>query len=164
MRRTNVQLAALLLLAPASLGACASSSKSSPAATSAPPVTRAAPTAHSTVSTGTTKLGKVLVNGGGMTLYLYDKDSPGTTKCAGVCSSVWPPLVVTGAVTYGGGLSASMFSTITRADGTKQLAVNGRPLYTYTGDLERGDTTGQGNGDFYVAGADGKMIGHAASS
>jgi predicted lipoprotein with Yx(FWY)xxD motif len=164
VRRSNVYLVAILAAAPAVLGACASSSKSSPAATAVPPVSVDEPAAHPTVSTVTTSLGKVLVDSRGMTLYLYDKDRSGTTKCTGVCTSVWPPLAVTGSLTYGGGVSASMFSTITRADGTKQLAVNGMPLYTYTGDLRPGDITGQANGDFYVAGANGKMIGHAPSS
>jgi predicted lipoprotein with Yx(FWY)xxD motif len=105
-------------------------------------------------------LGQVLVNGAGKTAYIYDKDSVGTTKCTDACATVWPPLAVTGTATYGTGLAASMFSTITRPDGTKQLTVNGAPLYTYSGDTKTGDTTGQGLGDFYVAGSNGKMIGH----
>ena len=52
--------------------------------------------------------------------------------------------------TYGAGLSAAMFSTITRSDGTKQLAVNGKPLYGWIADKQPGDTTGQGVNGFHV--------------
>jgi len=160
VRRHN--LCGAIVVAVITLTACSSSSKSSSPATSAAPTpTTAAPaSAKTTVSIGTTTLGQVLVNGAGKTAYIYDKDSVGTTKCTDACATVWPPLAVTGTATYGTGLAASMFSTITRPDGTKQLTVNGAPLYTYSGDTKTGDTTGQGLGDFYVAGSNGKMIGH----
>ena len=53
-------------------------------------------------------------------------------------------VAVTGTPTFGTGLTASMFSTITLSDGTKQLTVNGSPLYTWQGDTKAGDATGQG--------------------
>jgi predicted lipoprotein with Yx(FWY)xxD motif len=34
--------------------------------------------------------------------------------------------------------------TITRSDGTKQVTLDGRPLYTYSGDTGAGTVTGQG--------------------
>jgi Secreted repeat of unknown function len=37
-----------------------------------------------------------------------------------------------------------MFSVITCTDGTKQLAVNGKPLYTFASDTKPGDVKGQG--------------------
>jgi predicted lipoprotein with Yx(FWY)xxD motif len=136
------------------LAACSSSSKSA-----ASPPTSAAPVSGGvTVSIGTTKLGKVLVNSAGRTLYVSAKDAGGSTKCTGECALAWPPVGVTGTATYGIGLSASMFSTITRPGGTKQLAVNGKPLYTYSGDTNAGDTTGQGLGDFNVEGSNGNKI------
>ena len=59
----------------------------------------------------------------------------------------------------GGDLDASLFSTITRADGSEQLAVNGLPLYRYTPDAAPGDINGQGvGGVWFVVGADGNMI------
>jgi predicted lipoprotein with Yx(FWY)xxD motif len=162
VRQNNLRWA--IVVAMIALTACSSSSKSNSPATSAAPTstTAAAASATTTVSIGTTKFGQVLVNGTGKTAYIYDKDSAGTTKCTDACATVWPPLAVTGTATYGTGLAASMFSTITRSDGTRQLTVNGAPLYTYSGDTNTGDTTGQGLGDFYVAGSNGKMIGHGA--
>lgn len=139
------------------LAACSGSSKSASSATTS--VTSTPVTSVSmTVSIGTTKLGRVLVNSAGRTLYMYDKDTGGFSKCSGACVTVWPPLVVTGPPTFGAGLSASMFSTITRSEGTKQLVVDGHPLYTYSGDTKAGDTTGQGLGDFFVVGPTGKRI------
>jgi predicted lipoprotein with Yx(FWY)xxD motif len=58
---------------------------------------------------------------------------------------------VTGPSTYAAGLTASKFTTITRSHGTKQLAYNGKPLYTFASDSAPGDTTGQGQGGFSVA-------------
>ena len=111
-----------------------------------------------TVAVGTTKYGKALTNGQGLTLYVYDKDTSGTSNCTGACLQLWPAVAVTGTPTYGTGVNGAMFTVITRADGTKQLAVNGSPLYTWTGDTKPGDATGQNVQDFYVAGADGKKI------
>jgi predicted lipoprotein with Yx(FWY)xxD motif len=111
-----------------------------------------------TVSIGTTSLGKVLVDSRGMTLYVFDGDSGGKSSCNGGCASAWPPLGATGTATYGAGLSASMFSTITRSDGSTQIAVNGQPLYGWQGDQKPGDVTGQGVNGFHVVGPDGKKI------
>ena len=48
-----------------------------------------------TVSLRSTKLGPVLVNSKGHTLYLFVKDRNGKSSCAGQCSGFWPPLVAT---------------------------------------------------------------------
>ena len=99
--------------------------------------------------------GKVVTGGG---VYVYDSDTSGTSNCTGGCASAWPPLTSTGHDTYAAALSASMFSVITRSDGSKQLAVNGQPLYLWTADQKPGDTTGQNINGFHVVGTDGKKI------
>jgi predicted lipoprotein with Yx(FWY)xxD motif len=101
----------------------------------------------------------VLVDSKGMTLYVWDNDTTaGKATCTGACAQAWPPLYVTGTPTYGAGLSAMMFSTVTGPDGSKQLAVNGKPLYLWKADLKAGDATGDGVNNFYVVGTDGKKI------
>ena len=93
----------------------------------------------------------MLVNDKGLTLYVWDKDkTAGKSSCTGGCATIWPPVAVTGTPTYGTGVTASMFSVITRADGTKQLAVNGKALYTFSSDTKAKDVKGQGVGGFHA--------------
>ena len=152
-------VAALVVLAQ---GACSSSPKAASSTTTPTTAASTSPdsgTSHPTVAIATTKLGRVLVNSQGLTLYLYNKDiKPGLSSCTDICAQVWPPLIVTGTPTYGTGLTSSMFSTITRTDGSHQLAVNGKPLYRFSSDTVPGATQGQGEGDFFVAGANGTKI------
>ena len=98
--------------------------------------------------------GNYLANGTGYTLYFYtqDKQGSGTSACNGGCASAWPPFYVSNLV-LGPGLNASDFSTITRSDGTMQLAYQGRPLYLFRSDTRPGQITGNGVNGFIVAGA-----------
>jgi len=104
-----------------------------------------------TVMIETTALGKVLANSKGHTLYISINDkTAGKSSCTGACAAAWPPLHVTGKLTYGPGVKASMFKVITRADHTKQLAVNGKPLYTWFQDAKPKETTGEAVNGFYA--------------
>jgi predicted lipoprotein with Yx(FWY)xxD motif len=97
---------------------------------------------------GDSAKGKVLTNEQGMTLYVFDKDSPGKSACNGPCATNWPPLMAsTGAMAMGD------YTIITRNDGTKQWAYKGRPLYTWKNDKKPGDITGDGflNGAWHIA-------------
>lgn len=103
-------------------------------------------------------LGKILVNGAGLTLYAFTPDSAGTPTCYDTCAQNWPP--ATGDAAAGAGLDAAMLTTVDRTDGTKQLKYGDWPLYLFAGDQTAGDTNGQGlNSKWYVIGADGKLIG-----
>jgi predicted lipoprotein with Yx(FWY)xxD motif len=85
----------------------------------------------------------------GLTLYTFDKDTPGKSNCGvGQCLTNWPPLSVSsgGATSVGAGLSSGDFSTITRDDGTNQVTFHEIPLYYFAGDKAVGDTTGDGVG------------------
>ncbi|MCZ6874231.1 MAG: hypothetical protein O7G88_12010 [bacterium] len=86
-----------------------------------------------------TKLGKVLTDGKGMTLYTFDKDTPGKSNCKGKCAKAWPP-VMAGADAKASG----KFSIITRGDGSKQWAYGSLPLYGWFKDKKPGDVTGDG--------------------
>jgi predicted lipoprotein with Yx(FWY)xxD motif len=94
------------------------------------------------------KLGTMLVDGRGRTLYLFQADKGTTSTCDGACASVWPPLTTAGSPIAGAGVSASKLGTTTRGDGTTEVTYNGHPLYTYAGDSAPGQTTGQGSDDF----------------
>lgn len=104
------------------------------------------------------KLGKVLTDSEGLTLYRFDKDSvdPVTSNCNGDCAKAWP-VVAAGDVTPAPGTDASLIGSVTRADGTKQLTVGGWPMYRYAKDTKPGDANGQGVGGTWFASApDGK--------
>ena len=81
----------------------------------------------------------VLVNTSGMTLYTFDKDAKGAGKsaCNGKCAAAWPPLMATASDKASGD-----YSIITREDGSKQWAYEGKPLYLWVKDKKPGDMTG----------------------
>jgi predicted lipoprotein with Yx(FWY)xxD motif len=111
----------------------------------------AAPTANPTAASVTlahSKLGKILVDGSGQTLYLFQADKSTASTCSGACASVWPPAVTKGPPVAGPGVSASKLGTTKRSDGTTEITYNGHPLYTYAGDTSPGQTTGEGNPGF----------------
>ena len=86
-----------------------------------------------------TKLGKVLADPNGMTVYTYAKDPKGKSVCNGQCAAKWPPVkAADDAKPFGD------YSIIVRDDGTRQWADENRPLYTYVKDTKPGDV----NGDF----------------
>lgn len=122
------------------------------------PVSNAA-AAKPTVKLATTKLGTVLVNGDGATLYQRDSDSPTQVTCTGACANTWPPAIVTGAPVGGAGLDASKLGTVNGPNGV-QATYAGHPLYRFSQDASPGDTNGQGfaGGTWWVLGADGNKI------
>jgi predicted lipoprotein with Yx(FWY)xxD motif len=83
----------------------------------------------------------VLVGPNGMTLYTFDKDAAGSGKsvCNGPCATNWPPLMAADSDKASGN-----YSIVTRDDGKKQWAVNGKPLYFWIKDTKAGDKTGDG--------------------
>jgi predicted lipoprotein with Yx(FWY)xxD motif len=83
-----------------------------------------------------------LVNSTGMTVYTYDVDKAGVSNCYNGCAHAWPPVPAIAA-------PQAPYSTITRTDGTTQLAYENHPLYTYVGDSQPGDTTGDGLGGIW---------------
>jgi predicted lipoprotein with Yx(FWY)xxD motif len=93
-----------------------------------------------------TATGKVLADPNGMTLYTYDKDTPGKSNCSGECADYWPPAKATASDKPVGDLTV-----ITRDDGSKQWADEGKPLYTFVQDKQPGDVKGDNfKGVWYV--------------
>jgi predicted lipoprotein with Yx(FWY)xxD motif len=89
------------------------------------------------------KLGPILVDSKGLTLYDFHKDKGGKSACYGACASTWPPLTVEGAPKAMSGAQASQLGTTKRKDGAVQVTYAGWPLYTYAADSKPGDTNGQ---------------------
>jgi predicted lipoprotein with Yx(FWY)xxD motif len=126
-----------------------------------PPAATPKAAAAMTVKVSTTKLGRILTDSNGRTLYLFEKDKGGASSCTGACASIWPPLSATGVA--GHGLAAAKLGSIKRPDGKTEATYGGHPLYTYAGDAKPGDTRGQGldqfGAEWYVLAPSGQQIG-----
>jgi predicted lipoprotein with Yx(FWY)xxD motif len=98
--------------------------------------------------TGDSAKGKVLTDGKGMTLYTFDKDAGGKSACNGPCATNWPPLMAAADAKASAG-----YTIVTRDDGSKQWAYQGKPLYGWKNDKKPGDITGDGflNGAWHIA-------------
>ncbi|RKT87339.1 Predicted lipoprotein with conserved Yx(FWY)xxD motif [Saccharopolyspora antimicrobica] len=120
------------------IAAC-SSGEQTESASQTPSATTEAPTVVSIRSAPT---GDYLVDASGRTLYLYTKDEPGISKCAGQCATQWPPL--TGTPQAGPGVDPAQLGTANRPDGGgQQITFAGQPLYYFAQDMAAGDTKGQ---------------------
>ena len=116
-----------------------------------------AASASGAVAIADSSLGKILVDGKGMTLYMFVPDNQGPSTCVGQCLDAWPALA--GPATAGTGVDASKLGVAARPDGTQQATYGGWPLYTFIQDAAPGDVNGQDSGEkWYVIGADGVPI------
>ena len=138
-RRTKLLVASLGLAA--ALTACSwlgLKSKSAESGSDMKMNTNAAEPAHKVMDTG---IGKVLATNRGMTLYVFANDTvPGLSMCNDACSANWPPLIA-----LDDAMPAGKWSVVKRADGLKQWAYDGKPLYGWKDDKQPGDTLGDGN-------------------
>ncbi|MEU2600094.1 SCO0930 family lipoprotein [Streptomyces hirsutus] len=98
------------------------------------------------------KLGKLVTDELGLTLYRFDQDTaePPKSNCDGDCAETWPPVLADDAAA-GEGIDESLLGEVARADGTKQLTVDGWPAYHYVKDVNAGDVKGQGVGGKWFA-------------
>jgi predicted lipoprotein with Yx(FWY)xxD motif len=147
---------AIAVLAAGCGGKTSSSSSSAPASSSA------TTTAGVTVVVKGSKLGAILVDGNGRTLYLFEKDKGTTSSCYGACAGGWPPYTTKGVSRAGAGVSASLLGTTTRTDGKTEVTYHGHPLYYFAGDRKPGDTNGEGlnafGAEWYVLSAAGNKV------
>jgi predicted lipoprotein with Yx(FWY)xxD motif len=88
-------------------------------------------------------LGRILVDGRGRTLYLFEKDKHGKSTCAGQCAAFWPPLIASGKPLATAGAKTSLLGTTKRADGRLQVTYNHHPLYRFVKDTKKGQTNGE---------------------
>ena len=103
------------------------------------------------ISIHKTALGKVLADGRGHTLYLFEKDKNGMSSCNGACAAYWPAVLSAAKPRAGAGVRASLLGRTKRADGRREVTYAGHPLYTFVGDTKAGQTTGEGLTDFGAA-------------
>jgi predicted lipoprotein with Yx(FWY)xxD motif len=114
------------------------------------------------VAIAKTRLGRILVDSKGITLYDFVKDKGTTSACYGACAALWPPLITKGRPVAGPGVRASLLGITKRKDGKLEVTYGGRPLYYFVSDKKPGQTTGQGINQFgapwWVLSAAGKEI------
>ena len=169
-----IRTRAAVLMATATLGtllmsACSSAGPSGSAGSSAGPATAAAaPSATAQaqssleaaadavrlVASELPDLGTVVTDGGGMTLYRFDRDSakPSKTNCLSDCAAKFPPVLVSSVdAVQLTGVGKAVVGTVPRPGGSLQLTVGGWPVYRYAKDAEPGDAGGQGIGKAWYA-------------
>jgi predicted lipoprotein with Yx(FWY)xxD motif len=116
--------------------------------------------AGATLATASSDLGTIVVDGAGRTVYVFDRDDPatGASSCSGNCATNWPPVTAEEESPAVDGVTGDV-GTIGRDDGTLQVTLDGRPLYTYAADADAGDVTGQGvQGVWWVVAPDGAAV------
>jgi predicted lipoprotein with Yx(FWY)xxD motif len=138
----------LLVVLPLLVGACgqAGGHVIGIGANSAPTTGSAGP-GYMVTSAAVKGLGTVLVDGYGLTLYLFAPDhQSGRSTCEGYCATEWPPATLPVGVrtpVIGTGVDRSLVGT-TRRGNVVQVTYNGWPLYRWIGDTAAGEATGQG--------------------
>jgi predicted lipoprotein with Yx(FWY)xxD motif len=125
MTRETLRLTAALALA--ALAACASETQD-----------------LGPLKTRETAYGRVLADPRGMTLYTTENDRSGIPTCLGGCAKAWPPLLAGADAKPAGRLTL-----VARADGGRQWAWDGHPLYLWGQDLSPGDVAGHNHGDVW---------------
>jgi predicted lipoprotein with Yx(FWY)xxD motif len=98
------------------------------------------------VAWGTTTKGPAWVDIKGMSLYSYDQDTDGVSKCTGDCATAWPPLAAEAGIE-----GVDEWTVVTRDDGSSQWAFRGHPLYTFIKDTRPGEVNGDGAAGFHLA-------------
>lgn len=133
-----MRLAALLALLAVAAGLAACGGSDSPESSDAPTVLASAKKA---------KVGSVIVDAQGRTLYRFTAEAQGLPVCTGACVSTWLPAVVADA----SGLPRHVATVKRPDDGRLQLTYNGHPLYRHSGDRSKADANGDGVGGQWFA-------------
>jgi predicted lipoprotein with Yx(FWY)xxD motif/uncharacterized cupredoxin-like copper-binding protein len=109
-------------------------------------------------------LGPFFTDPSGMTLYLFTRDTEeGVSACYDDCVTNWPLFAPEEPLSLPGNVEGEL-TTITRDDGTTQVAYNGIPLYYFAGDAAPGETNGQGAGDVWYIVPPGMQFGDPAGA
>lgn len=110
------------------------------------------------------KVGKVLVNSHGLTLYMFAPDKQKSVTCTSKngCSGAWPALVTSGKKpSAGAGVNSLMLGTVKSGSRTV-VTYDHWPLYTFVEDSAPGQIKGEGlsafGGKWYVLSPSGHVV------
>ena len=112
----------------------------------APAVTHDA--AGATVKVRNTSYGRILVDGKGLTLYLFTREKTAKSRCYGDCAKAWPPLYTKGKPRAGSGAKQSLLGSSKRRDGRRIVTYNGHPVYHYIAETKPGQVLCQNVKEF----------------
>jgi predicted lipoprotein with Yx(FWY)xxD motif len=138
-------VAALAVVAAAALAAITSPSLAAPSHARAH-----AASGRATIQLRRTRLGLILVDGRGFTVYAFSHDRRNRNTCISMsgCSTLWPPIRTSGRPRAGRGVRTSLLGTI-RIRGGLQVTYDGHALYGYSGDFSPGSTSYVGVSAFH---------------
>jgi len=156
--------AARIALLPAAVILIASGCGGSPSSGAANGATTAPGGTVTVLARSVPGVGTVLVNGQGYTLYMFVPDDRRAVTCTGSCAGTWPPLMLPsgGRVAAGAGVKPGLLGSDPDPAGGRVVTYGGWPLYTYAGDAEPGEATGQAiannGGDWFVIRPSGRPL------
>jgi predicted lipoprotein with Yx(FWY)xxD motif len=87
-----------------------------------------------TIKVVRSRFGRILADGRGQAVYVFDKESSSRPECYGTCATAWPPVLTKGRPVAGRGVRARRLGTTRRRNGRRQVTVGGKPLYYYVDD------------------------------
>ena len=131
LRPRPLALTSVLALSLAALSAVPVAAES-PSAEAAAPAKKAKKSTR--IQVQQSPYGKVLFDGKGGALYLFESDAPGKSTCYGECAVEWPPFYAKGKLEAGPGVKSKLLGKTTRSDGRRQVTYAGKPLYYWYAD------------------------------
>ena len=129
-------------------------------ATAPAPGVSTTPAADVELKTANSAAGQIIVDKNGMSVYFFTKDvkDSGKSACTDACTTAWPAVTTKSDSPSVEGVSGTI-GTISAADGSKQITINGMPVYYYAKDKKAGDVLGQGvNNSWYLVSPAGEML------
>jgi predicted lipoprotein with Yx(FWY)xxD motif len=95
-------------------------------------------------------VGTIYTDANGMALYTPAQETRGTIECTGACTNIWIPLAppASGSPTQASGVRGTV-GVIARPDGSKQVTLDGAPLYRFYQDTQAGTVNGNGISDSF---------------
>jgi predicted lipoprotein with Yx(FWY)xxD motif len=114
--------------------ATATATPAEPAADTAPTPRRRPARRGTRIKVVDSEFGRILANGRGQAVYLFDRETTRRSECYGDCAESWPPVLTKGRPVAGSGARARLLGTTRRRGGKRQVTYRGRPLYYYVDD------------------------------
>jgi predicted lipoprotein with Yx(FWY)xxD motif len=165
-KQLRISLATLAMVA--ALAGCGGNTGTTSPTTGAPPTTATAPAPGVSTTpavgvelkTAASTAGQIVVDKEGKSVYFFTKDvkDSGTSACKDACAAAWPAVTTTSTAPAVDGVSGTI-GTIGTAGGSKQITINGMPIYYFSKDNKAGDILGQGLNDaWYLVSPAGEML------